>query len=115
MQRASALLSAAHLPPAQGDTAAAADLFAEAAAESARCGAVFWKAHSLLLGAPLEAAAGHGRGGTRAWLRGRRLAEAGGSGMLWSASPTPPVRPVAAPRLRTAPRTAPNSPRGWPP
>ncbi|WP_404818849.1 response regulator transcription factor [Streptomyces phaeolivaceus] len=30
----------------------------------------------------LEAAAGRGRGGTRAWLRGRRLAEAGGSGML---------------------------------
>ncbi|MGW1719609.1 helix-turn-helix transcriptional regulator [Streptomyces sp. NPDC002156] len=82
MQRASALRSAAHLPLAQGDTAAAADLFAEAAAESARCGAVFWEAHSLLLGAPLEAAAGHGRGGTRAWLRGRRLAEAGGSGLL---------------------------------
>ncbi|NEA61019.1 LuxR family transcriptional regulator [Streptomyces sp. SID12488] len=82
MQRSSALRSAAHLPLAQGDTAAAADLFAEAAAESARCGAVFWEAHSLLLGAPLEAAAGHGRDGTRAWLRGRRLAEAGGSGML---------------------------------
>ncbi|WP_371659773.1 AAA family ATPase [Streptomyces sp. NBC_00280] len=82
MQRASALRSTAHLPLAQGDTAAAADLFAEAAAESARCGAVFWEAHSLLLGAPLEAAAGHGRGGTHAWLRGRRLAEAGGSGML---------------------------------
>ncbi|GAA0307836.1 hypothetical protein GCM10009540_29140 [Streptomyces turgidiscabies] len=82
MQRASALRSTAHLPLEQGDTAAAADLFAEAAAESARCGAVFWEAHSLLLGAPLEAAAGHGRGGTRAWLRGRRLAEAGGSGML---------------------------------
>ncbi|MCX5336166.1 LuxR family transcriptional regulator [Streptomyces sp. NBC_00140] len=82
MQRASALRSAAHLPLAQGDTAAAADLFAEAAAESARCGALFWEAHSLLLGAPLEAAAGRGRGGTHAWLRGRRLAEAGGSGML---------------------------------
>lgn len=82
MLRASALRSTAHLPLAQGDTAAAADLFAEAAAESARCGAVFWEAYSLLLGAPLEAAAGHGRGGTRAWLRGRRLAEAGGSGML---------------------------------
>ena len=82
MQRASALRSIAHLPLAQGDTAAAADLFAEAAAESARCGAVFWEAHSLLLGAPLEAAAGRGRGATHAWLRGRRLAEAGGSGML---------------------------------
>ncbi len=56
--------------------------FAEAAAESARCGAVFWEVRSLLLGAPPEAAAGRGRGGTRAWLRGRRLAEAGGSGML---------------------------------
>ncbi|MBK3578464.1 AAA family ATPase [Streptomyces sp. MBT65] len=82
MLRASALRSTAHLPLAQGDTAAAADLFAEAAAESARCGAVFWEAHSLLLGAPLEAAAGRGRDGTRAWLRGRRLAEAGGSGLL---------------------------------
>ncbi|MEU1164230.1 AAA family ATPase, partial [Streptomyces sp. NPDC005921] len=82
MLRASALRSTAHLPLAQGDTAAAADLFAEAAAESARCGAVFWEAYSLLLGAPLEAAAGHGRDGTRAWLRGRRLAEAGGSGIL---------------------------------
>ncbi|WP_105968357.1 helix-turn-helix transcriptional regulator [Streptomyces geranii] len=82
MLRASALRSTAHLPLAQGDTAAAADLFAEAAAESARCGAAFWEAYSLLLGAPLETAAGHGRSGTRAWLRGRRLAEAGGSGML---------------------------------
>ena len=33
----------------------------------------------------------------------------------WSASPTPPVRPAAAPRLRTVPRTAPNSSSGWPP
>ncbi|CBG68170.1 MULTISPECIES: helix-turn-helix transcriptional regulator [Streptomyces] len=82
MQRASALRSAAHLPLAQGDTAAAADLCAEAAAESARCGAVFWEAQSLLLGAPLEAAAGRDRAATHAWLRGRRLAEAGGSGML---------------------------------
>lgn len=82
MQRASALRSTAHLPLAQGDTAAAADLFAQAAAESARCGAVFWEAHSLLLGAPLEAAAGRGRDGTQAWLRGRRLAEAGGSALL---------------------------------
>ncbi|MET7480222.1 AAA family ATPase [Streptomyces sp. NPDC005648] len=82
MQRASALRSSAHLPLAQGETAAAADLFAEAAAESAGCGAVFWEAYSLLLGAPLEAAAGRGRSGTHAWLRGRRLAEAGGSGML---------------------------------
>ncbi|WP_329344560.1 AAA family ATPase [Streptomyces sp. NBC_00663] len=82
MQRASALRSSAHLPLAQGDTAAAADLFAQAAVESARCGAVFWEAFSLLLGAPLEAAAGRGRDGTLAWLRGRRLAEAGGSGML---------------------------------
>ncbi len=91
MQRASALRSTAHLPLAQGDTAAAADLFAEAAAESARCGAVFWEAYSLLLGAPLEAAAGHGRDGTRAWLRGRRLAEAGGSGILVGlADATPP-------------------------
>ncbi|MER6184240.1 AAA family ATPase [Streptomyces sp. NPDC001652] len=82
MQRASALRSAAHLPLAQADTAAAADLFAEAAAESARCGALFWEAHSLLLGAPMEAAAGRGGDGTHAWLRGRRLAESGGSGML---------------------------------
>ncbi|MER6248326.1 helix-turn-helix transcriptional regulator [Streptomyces griseorubiginosus] len=82
MQRASALRSSAHLPLAQEDMAAAADLFAEAAAESARCGAAFWEAYSLLLGAPLEAAAGRGRDGTHAWLRGRRLAEAGGSGML---------------------------------
>jgi len=82
MQRASALRSTAHLPLAQGDPAAAADLFAQAAVESARCGAVFWEALSLLLGAPLEAAAGRGRDGTLAWLRGRRLAEAGGSGML---------------------------------
>ncbi|MGJ5828247.1 LuxR family transcriptional regulator [Streptomyces ossamyceticus] len=82
MQRASALRSTAHLPLAQGDTAAAADLFAEAAAESARCGAAFWEAHSLLLGAPLEATAGRGRAGGRAWLRGRRIAEAGGSGLL---------------------------------
>ncbi|MFI9835103.1 AAA family ATPase [Streptomyces sp. NPDC051913] len=82
MQRASALRSTAHLPLAQGDTAAAADLFAQAATESARCGAVFWEALSLLLGAPLETAAGRARDGTLAWLRGRRLAEAGGSGML---------------------------------
>ncbi|MDT0572957.1 hypothetical protein RM704_36810 [Streptomyces sp. DSM 3412] len=53
MQRASALRGTAHLPPAEGDTAAAADLFAEASVESARCGADSWEAHSLLLGASL--------------------------------------------------------------
>ncbi|WP_460073672.1 helix-turn-helix transcriptional regulator [Streptomyces sp. YKOK-I1] len=83
VQRASALRSGAHLPLGLGDSRAAAELFTAAAEESARSGAVFWEAFSLLLGAPLLAADPDGpRRGRAAWHRGRRLAAAGGSAML---------------------------------
>ncbi|WP_330347410.1 ATP-binding protein [Streptomyces sp. NBC_00582] len=83
VQRASAMRSAAHIPLGLGDAAAAGDLFLAAAEESARSGAQFWEAFSLLLGAPLLAADPDGpRRGRAAWQRGRRLAAAGGSAML---------------------------------
>lgn len=82
VQRASAMRSAAHLRLGLGDDGAA-DLFEAAAEESARSGAVFWEAFSLLFGAPLLAADPRGaRRGQAAWHRGRRLAAAGGCGML---------------------------------
>lgn len=94
VQRGSAMRSRAHLPLAEGDVAAAAHLFTEAAAESARCGAVFWEAYSLLLGAPLLASTeGAGRAHA-AWSRAQRLASAGGSGML--AGLAEAVRPSVA-------------------
>lgn len=83
VQRASALRSTAHIPLGLGDAGAAAELFMAAAEESARSGAQFWEAFSLLLGAPLLAADPDGpRRGRAAWHRGRRLAAAGGSAML---------------------------------
>lgn len=83
IQRASALRSAAHIPLGQGDPNAAAELFAGAAAESARSGATFWEAYSLLLGAPVLATAPTDpRRGAAAWHRGQRLAAAGGAQML---------------------------------
>ncbi|MFD2688241.1 AAA family ATPase [Streptomyces phyllanthi] len=83
-QRASALRSQAHIPHSLGDTKAAAELFAEAARESARSGAAFWEAYSLLLGAPVLAAGPDdgARRGHAAWHRGHQLAAAGGSRML---------------------------------
>ncbi|MFF7547336.1 AAA family ATPase [Streptomyces canus] len=82
VQRASAMRSAAHLRLGLGDDGAA-DLFMAAAEESARSGAVFWEAFSLLFGSPLLAADPHGaRRGQAAWHRGRRLAAAGDCGML---------------------------------
>ncbi|WP_405552864.1 AAA family ATPase [Streptomyces canus] len=82
VQRASAMRSAAHLRLGLGDDGAA-DLFEAAAEESARSGAVFWEAFSLLFGASLLAADPRGaRRGQAAWHRGRRLAAAGGCGML---------------------------------
>ncbi|MFI1707350.1 ATP-binding protein [Streptomyces griseoruber] len=83
VQRASALRSTAHIPLGLGDSRAAAELFVAAAEESARSGALFWEAFSLLLGAPLLASDPEGpRQGRAAWHRGRRLAAAGGSAML---------------------------------
>ncbi|CAM5288929.1 helix-turn-helix transcriptional regulator [Streptomyces canus] len=82
VQRASAMRSAAHLRLGLGDDGAA-DLFMAAAEESARSGAVFWEAFSLLFGSPLLVADPHGaRRGQAAWHRGRRLAAAGDCGML---------------------------------
>lgn len=75
--------SAAQIRLGLGDDRAAADLFMAAADESARSGGVFWEAFSLLFGASLLAAdPGGSRRGQAAWHRGRRLAVAGGCGML---------------------------------
>jgi DNA-binding CsgD family transcriptional regulator len=83
VQRASAMRSAAQIRLGLGDDKAAADLFVAAADESARSGGVFWEAFSLLFGASLSAAdPGGSQRGQAAWQRGRRLALAGGCGML---------------------------------
>ncbi|MEV7829481.1 LuxR family transcriptional regulator [Streptomyces subrutilus] len=93
-QRASALRSAAHLLAADGDPGAAARLCARAAEEAALCGATLWEAQSLLLGAAL---ATDGTG-PRMWHRGRRLARAGGAGLLTGlAGLLPPAPPPAGP------------------
>lgn len=82
VQRASAMRSAAQLALHGGDPARAAKLLAEAAAECARSGAVFWEARSLLLAAPAMTAAGFGARGAAMWEQGRRLATGGGAGLL---------------------------------
>ncbi|MFE6039256.1 ATP-binding protein [Streptomyces sp. NPDC056452] len=82
VQRASALRSAAQLALHGGDPSTAATLLAEAAAECARSGAVFWEARSLLLAAPAMTAAGFGARGAAMWEQGHRLATGGGAGLL---------------------------------
>ncbi|UUU29142.1 AAA family ATPase [Streptomyces sp. CA-210063] len=81
-QRASALRSAAHIARTEGDTATAVELFEEAVEQSARVGAVRWEAFSLLLGAPLTAAAGHPDRARAMWTRARHLAATGGARLL---------------------------------
>jgi DNA-binding CsgD family transcriptional regulator len=104
VQRASAMRSAAHLPLGLGDTKAAAELFVSAAEESARSGAAFWEAFSLLLGAPLLAGAPDGaRQGQAAWQRGQRLAAAGRCEMLTD----------LADKIRPAPAEAADGPERW--
>ncbi|MEV7340291.1 AAA family ATPase [Streptomyces sp. NPDC093544] len=81
-QSGAALRSFARIAAHRGNTAEAARMFEEAAADSARSGAALREAQSLLLGAPLMKAIG---GGTRAaamWRRGSRLASAGGAQLL---------------------------------
>ncbi len=82
VQRASAMRSAAQLALHHGDPGRAATLLAEAAAECARSGAVFWEARSLLLAAPVMTAAGRGERGEVMWKQGHRLATGGGAGLL---------------------------------
>ncbi|WP_405736764.1 AAA family ATPase [Streptomyces sp. NBC_01537] len=81
-QRASALRSTAQCLLAGGDTAAAAELFEEAAAFAARGGTVLWEAFGLLIGAPVTAAAGHPDRALAMWERARRLAVTGGARQL---------------------------------
>ncbi|MEV1054982.1 AAA family ATPase [Streptomyces sp. NPDC049887] len=95
VQRASAMRSMAHVHLSLGDSRAAADLFAQAAEESARSGAAFWEAYSLLLGAPLPAADPDGpRRGQDAWQRAQRIAAAGDCRMLTGLAEL--VRPAVA-------------------
>ncbi len=72
-QRASALRSWAHVPLAESDVAAAADLFERAAEEALRGGALLWETQTLLLGAPLTASAGRAARARAMWERARRL------------------------------------------
>ncbi|WP_285568014.1 LuxR family transcriptional regulator [Streptomyces sp. RTGN2] len=98
VQRASAMRSAAQLALHGGAPARAATLLAEAAAECARAGAVFWEARSLLLAAPAMTAAGLEARGAAMWEQGRRLAAGGGAGLLLGlAEMTQPPVPVAPP------------------
>ncbi|GHE50523.1 helix-turn-helix transcriptional regulator [Streptomyces capitiformicae] len=72
-QRASALRSSAHIPLADSDVGAAADLF-EQAAEEALCGGTpLWETLTLLLGAPLTASAGRPARARAMWERARWL------------------------------------------
>ncbi|MFB8119753.1 AAA family ATPase [Streptomyces sp. NPDC055962] len=82
LQRASALRSAAQLALHGGDPVTAATLLSEAVEECARSGAVFWEARSLLLAAPVLAAAGYAARGEAMRERGHRLATTGGAHLL---------------------------------
>jgi DNA-binding CsgD family transcriptional regulator/tetratricopeptide (TPR) repeat protein len=109
VQRASAIRSAAHIHLALGDGPAAADLFMAAADESARSGASFWEAFSLLLGASLPAAdPDTAQRGTAAWHRGQRIAVTGGCGMLTGLAEAirPAVDAADGPERRLAELTA---------
>ncbi|MFE7839173.1 AAA family ATPase [Streptomyces sp. NPDC057474] len=81
-QRGAALRSHAQIAAHRGDTAGAARMFAEAAAESVRSGAVLREAQSLLLGAPLMKTAGDGPRAAAMWRRGSHLASKGGARLL---------------------------------
>ncbi|MFD9114404.1 helix-turn-helix transcriptional regulator [Streptomyces bottropensis] len=81
-QRASALRSSAHVPLADGDVAAAADLFEHAAAETARGGSRLWEAQTLLLGAPVTASAGRPARARAMWERALRLSTEGEAHLL---------------------------------
>ncbi|WSY19007.1 AAA family ATPase (plasmid) [Embleya sp. NBC_00896] len=81
-QRGAALRSHAQIAAHRGDTAMAARLYVEAAANSARFGAVLREAQSLLFGAPLMKAAGDGPRAVAMWHRGSHLASAGGARLL---------------------------------
>lgn len=81
-QRASALRSWAHVPLAEGDMTAAADLFEQAAEETARGGGRLWEAQTLLLGAPLSAAVGRTARARAMWERALRLSTEGDAHLL---------------------------------
>ncbi|MGW6414521.1 ATP-binding protein [Streptomyces sp. NPDC055055] len=78
-QRAAALRSAGHRLGADGDHAAAAAAFRQAADEAGRAGAVIWEAVSLLFGTPSTASAGEPRRAHDLCARARRLAADGGA------------------------------------
>ncbi|MFE0648443.1 AAA family ATPase [Streptomyces sp. NPDC059534] len=102
-QRAAALRSAGHRLMADGDHAAAAAAFAEAADQAGRAGAVLWEAVSLLLGASPTASAGHPQHAQALCDRARHLAAAGGAHQLSELADL--LRPTA-PHPATAPETA---------
>lgn len=81
-QRAAALRGLAAVAAHHGDHASAARSFDDAARECARSGATLREAHSLLFGAPSMKAAGDPAQATAMWLRGHRLASAGGVRLL---------------------------------
>ncbi|MDX2839999.1 helix-turn-helix transcriptional regulator [Streptomyces ipomoeae] len=98
-QRASALRSRAHIPLGEGDVAAAAELFEQAAEETVRAGTTMWEAHTLLLGAPLTAAAGRAERARAMWERSRRLSAEGGAHLL--AGLADALRPAVVPEAAT--------------
>ncbi|MDX2859856.1 helix-turn-helix domain-containing protein, partial [Streptomyces scabiei] len=99
-QRASALRSSAHVPLADGDVAAAADLFERAAAEAARGGGRLWEAQTLLLGAPLTASAGRAARARAMWERALRLSTEGEARLLTGLAEV--IRPTVLDAERTA-------------
>ncbi|WP_323379513.1 helix-turn-helix transcriptional regulator, partial [Streptomyces durbertensis] len=96
-RRAAALRALGRVEAHRGNPAAAAHAFAEAAQESARCGATLREVQGLLLAAPFARAAGDGARAADMWRRARRLAAEGGAVQLAALAdqrdPEPPGDP----------------------
>ncbi|MEU0399323.1 LuxR family transcriptional regulator [Streptomyces sp. NPDC006197] len=82
VQRAAARRAWGRVLDRRGEPAAAAREFTEAAADSARSGAVLREAQGLLLAAPQLQASGDAEQAAGAWRGGRRLAVEAGARML---------------------------------
>ncbi|MFE9423764.1 AAA family ATPase [Kitasatospora sp. NPDC006697] len=81
-QLGAALRSLGRIAAHHGDSAAAARLFTEAAAQSVGSRATLREAQSLLLAAPHVRATGDSARAAELWQRGARLASEGGAGRL---------------------------------
>ena len=93
-QRAAALTAQAQILAAAGDSAAAGEKYAEAAAECEGVRATLRQAQALLFGAPLMAAAGRTRRAADMWQQGHSLVAGTGAELLLALAEL--VRPTAS-------------------